>query len=76
MIDCLSRMRNYSGGKELAEKLAAEWIEAYPTRKLMVSELKKLLYDGFHHDQGHLLSMLKASFYKKTSASSPAPFRE
>lgn len=43
MIDCLSRMKNYSGGKDLAEKLAAEWIEAYPTRKLMVSELKKLL---------------------------------
>ena len=38
----LLRMQQYTGGKELVEKLCETWIAKYPTRKVMVSELRKL----------------------------------
>ena len=43
LTDCLCRMQSYSGGMNVTGRLIAEWIETYPTRKLMVAELKKLL---------------------------------
>ena len=46
MIDCLCRMQSYSGGMNVVKRLITEWIEAYPTRKKMIEELKKLLRDG------------------------------
>ena len=43
LTDWLCRMQSYSGGMNVTGRLIAEWIETYPTRKLMVAELKKLL---------------------------------
>ena len=44
LIRYLLRMQQYDGGEELVKKLCKTWITQYPTRKLMVSELEKLLY--------------------------------
>ena len=43
LTDYLSRMQIYPGGKDLTSRLASEWIDAYPTRKLMVKELEAFL---------------------------------
>ncbi len=39
----LRRMQQYRGGREMVHSLCSEWIEKYPTRKIMVEELRKLL---------------------------------
>ena len=41
VIRYLMRMTQYTGGKEMAKKLAGEWIEKYPTRKVLVQELRE-----------------------------------
>ena len=43
LIECLCRMLNYKDGGTLVNRLATGWIEAYPTRKVMIAELKKVL---------------------------------
>jgi len=49
LIRYLLRMQQYKGGKELVEDLCKNWIEMYPTRKVMVSELSRMLPDGARH---------------------------
>ena len=36
-------MQQYRGGREVVEKLCRKWILAYPTRKVLVSELGRML---------------------------------
>ena len=43
LLRYLRRMQQYRGGKEVVERLCRNWILAYPTRKVMVSELGKVL---------------------------------
>ena len=43
MIWALKSMQKYQGGQILARSYAADWIRAYPTRKLMVQELREFL---------------------------------
>lgn len=43
LLRYLRRMQQYRGGKEAVERLCRKWILAYPTRKVMVSELGKML---------------------------------
>lgn len=43
LISGLYRLQQYKGGKALARKLAKEWLAAYPTRKLLVSEMENYL---------------------------------
>lgn len=40
----LMRMREYAGGEELVRELCREWIEKYPTRKVMIKELSRFCY--------------------------------
>lgn len=39
----LMRMTQYTGGKERVRRLALDWIDKYPTRKVMIQELRKML---------------------------------
>lgn len=39
----LQRMLHYDGGRELVNSLVKEWIESYPTRKVMVQRLKEFI---------------------------------
>ena len=41
VIRYLMRITQYTGGREMAKKLAGEWIEKYPTRKVLVQELRE-----------------------------------
>ena len=43
LIRYLKRMQQYTGGKEMVRNLCSEWIVKYPTRKVMVQELSKML---------------------------------
>lgn len=43
LIRYLKRMQQYRGGKKIVQRLCREWIFAYPTRKVMVSELSRML---------------------------------
>ncbi|MGX8688627.1 MAG: hypothetical protein ACSW8K_12635, partial [bacterium] len=43
LLRYLRRMQQYRGGKEAVERLCRKWILAYPTRKVMVSELGRML---------------------------------
>ena len=43
LIRYLKRMQQYIGGKDMVRKLCRDWIEKYPTRKVMVQELSKML---------------------------------
>ena len=43
LIRYLRRMQQYKGGYELVRTLCREWISKYPTRKVMVQELRKML---------------------------------
>ncbi len=38
----LKRMQQYPGGSEMVQNLCKEWIFKYPTRKVMIQELKKI----------------------------------
>lgn len=39
----LRRMQQYKGGNDMVQKLCREWINKYPTRKVMVQELRTML---------------------------------
>ena len=39
----LKRMQQYPGGNELVRRLCMQWISRYPTRKVMVEELNKVM---------------------------------
>lgn len=39
----LMRMQQYNGGSDLVRTLCKEWINKYPTRKVMVQELRTML---------------------------------
>ena len=41
LIRYLRKLRAYPGGKELAERIAAEWRDAYPRRRALLDELSK-----------------------------------
>ena len=43
LIRYLKRMQQYTGGKDMVRNLCINWIEKYPTRKVMVQELSKML---------------------------------
>ena len=43
LIRYLKRMQQYTGGKEMVRILCRDWIEKYPSRKVMVQELSKML---------------------------------
>lgn len=43
LIRYLRRIQQYKGGYELVRTLCREWISKYPTRKVMVQELRKIL---------------------------------
>ena len=43
LIRYLKRMRQYTDGTEMVQKLCKTWILKYPTRKVMVQELGELL---------------------------------
>ncbi|MBQ3975662.1 MAG: hypothetical protein II628_16065, partial [Lachnospiraceae bacterium] len=43
LLRYLRRMQQYRGGREVVEKLCRKWILAYPTRKVLVSELGRML---------------------------------
>ena len=43
LIRYLKRMQQYIGGKEMVRSLCNNWIVKYPTRKVMVQELSKML---------------------------------
>ena len=42
----LRRMRQYPSGDKLVRSLCRNWINRYPTRKVMVEELRKELCKG------------------------------
>ena len=44
LIGYLLRMRHYEGGNDLVTSLCKEWRYKYPTRKVMVEELSRLIY--------------------------------
>lgn len=41
LIRYLKRMQQYDGGREMVQSLCDEWIEKYPTRRVMVQELSE-----------------------------------
>ena len=43
LIRYLKRMQHYKGGNTLVRTLCREWIDKYPTRKVMVQELRFML---------------------------------
>lgn len=43
LIRYLRRMQQYKGGNDMVRRLCREWISSYPTRKVMVQELRALL---------------------------------
>ena len=43
LIRYLKRMQQYAGGREIVQNLCKTWILIYPTRKVMVRELRELL---------------------------------
>ena len=43
LIEYLRRMQQYKGGSELVSGLAKQWINTYPTRRVMVEELNKFI---------------------------------
>jgi len=43
LIRYLMRMKQYTGGQEMVRNLCLAWIDKYPTRKLMVQELRKMI---------------------------------
>lgn len=43
LIRYLKRMQKYIGGKNMVRNLCREWIAKYPTRKVMVQELQKMI---------------------------------
>ena len=50
----LSLMQTYPGGDSLVAKLAEQWVDLYPTRKVMVQMLEKYLPDNRLPEQQHL----------------------
>ena len=44
LIGYLLQMRHYEGGNDLVASLCKEWCYKYPTRKVMVEELSRLIY--------------------------------
>ena len=43
LVRYLKRMQQYIGGKDMVRNLCREWIAKYPTRKVMVQELQKMM---------------------------------
>ena len=43
LIRYLKRMQQYPGGSEMVRDLCKEWIAKYPTRKVMIQELRKMI---------------------------------
>jgi len=43
LIRYLMRMKQYAGGREMVRNLCGEWISKYPTRKVMVQELRRMM---------------------------------
>ena len=59
LIQYLKRMQQYEGGPEIVQKLCKTWISQYPTRKLMVQELQKMLHQtGPEYEQQELQDLL------------------
>ena len=43
LVRYLKRMQQYIGGRDMVRNLCREWIAKYPTRKVMVQELQKMM---------------------------------
>ena len=43
LIRYLKRMQQYKDGPEIVRELCREWINRYPTRKVMIQELRTML---------------------------------
>lgn len=46
LIRYLKRMSQYPGGEKRAKVLCGEWMDLYPTRKVMVEELREFYYSS------------------------------